>query len=177
MKGTRAASRYAQSLLELAIEQNVLDAVRNDMSYMGSVISDNRDLQLMLKSPIVSHDKKITVLKTVFDAFHTLSNSFIELIGRNQREDLLPHIASGFDKLYKEYKGIVDVKITSAKALDESTKSAILAKVSAAYKGDLVVKENIDEALIGGFLVSVGDHQIDATVSRQFRDLRQVLTN
>lgn len=177
MKGTRAASRYAKSLLEMAIEQNVLDPVRNDMVYMSSVISENQDLQLMLKSPIVKSDKKITVIKSIFDAFHDLSKSFIDLIGTNGREDLLPHIANSFDMLYKEHKGIVDVEITSAKVLDETTKSAILEKVKAAYKGDFVVNEKIDESLIGGFLVTVGDHQIDATVSRKFRDLRQVLTN
>jgi F-type H+-transporting ATPase subunit delta len=177
MKGTRAASRYAKSLLELSIEQNALDPVRNDMAYMGSVISENQDLQLMLKSPIVKSDKKITVLKSIFDAFDDLSKAFIDLIGTNGREDLLPHIATSFDKLYKAHKGIVDVEITSAKVLDETTKTAILEKVGAAYKGDFVVNEKIDESLIGGFLVTVGDHQIDATVSRKFRDLRQVLMN
>jgi F-type H+-transporting ATPase subunit delta len=177
MKGSRAASRYAKSLLELAIEQNVLDAVRNDMSNMSSVISENPDLQLMLKSPIVHSDKKIAVLKEVFGAFHTLSMSFIDLIGRNRRENLLLQIGDSFNELYKEHKGIVDVQITSAQPLDEKTKAAILVKVGTAYKGDLVVNEKIDATLIGGFLVSVGDHQIDASVSRQFRDLRQVLTN
>ena len=177
MKGTRSAIRYAKSLLDLAVEKNILDAVRNDMQILDTVIAENHELELMLKSPVVKADKKIAVLKSLFGSFNELSTSFIELIAKNGRESILPAIASSFDKLYKEHKGLVDVIITSAVKLDDDTKKGILAKVQEAYQGELVVTEKINADLIGGFQVAVGDHLIDSTVSRRFRDLRQVLLN
>ena len=69
MKGTRSAIRYAKSLLDLAVEKNILDAVRNDMQILDTVIAENHELELMLKSPVVKADKKIAVLKSLFGSF------------------------------------------------------------------------------------------------------------
>ena len=177
MKGTRSAIRYAKSLLDLAVEKNILDAVRNDMQVLSTVITENPDLGLMLKSPVVKADKKVTVLKSIFGSFNELSTAFIELIAKNGREAILPAIADSFEKLYKDHKGLVDVIITSAIQLDDATKQSIIDKVKVAYTGELVITEKVDADLVGGFQVAVGDHQIDSTVSRRFRDLRQVLLN
>ncbi|MBI3239194.1 MAG: ATP synthase F1 subunit delta [Flavobacteriia bacterium] len=107
MKSSKVAIRYAQALLELAIENNTLESVSRDMTYLSTVNNENRDFQLLLSSPIIKADKKIAVLNEIFGAFETVSTAFIALIAKNGRESILPEIAEAFHELVKEKKGIV----------------------------------------------------------------------
>lgn len=176
MKGTKVAARYATALLELAIEQNKIESVSADLKYLLEANNETRDFQLLLDSPIVKGDKKIAIFAELFGQFEDLTMSFVKLITENGRESYLPGIAEAFDAQVKEYKGIVPVTLISATALEDSTKATILAKVENSVKGQLEVTELIDESLIGGFIVRMGDKQIDASVASQFNNLKQRLT-
>ena len=153
MKGTKAASRYAQALLELATEKNKVDDVQNDMNYFLSVVNGNREFENLLKSPIVKADKKISIFNAVFDAFEEISKSFITLIVKNGRESILPQIAMAYTAKLQELKGIIPLTITTASKLDDAVRAQILAKIERSVKGTLEVEEKIDESLIGGFLL------------------------
>ncbi|MBI3237457.1 MAG: ATP synthase F1 subunit delta, partial [Flavobacteriia bacterium] len=102
--------------------------------------------------------------------------AFIALIAKNGRESILPEIAEAFHELVKEKKGIVSVSIVSATALDAGVKKQILDKVQATTTGTLEVTEEIDASLIGGFIVKMGDTQIDASVASKLAQLKQRLT-
>lgn len=176
MKSSKVASRYAKSLLDIAIEQNKIDAVLGDMKFLTEINGESRDFELLVKSPIVKADKKVEIFEKVFDQFEEVSMAFVKLITKNRREALLPEIAMAFDALVKEHKGIVPVSIISAAPLDAKTKDAITSKVQTLVKGQLEIEEKIDAALIGGFVVRMGDTQIDASVASQFNNLKQRLT-
>lgn len=175
MKGTKAASRYAKALLELAVEQNKLDEVSADMRALTSANKETRDFQLFLDSPVINAEKKNNVFRELFQ-FDTLTSSFVELITKNGREAFLPEIADSFDVQLKAHQGIVPVTLISAKPLDQATKSAILDKVQASVSGKIELNEQIDESLLGGFVVRMGDNQIDASVANQLKNLKQRLT-
>ncbi|MFO0496063.1 MAG: ATP synthase F1 subunit delta [Flavobacteriia bacterium] len=176
MKGTKSASRYAKALLELAIEQNKLDRITEDMAYVAKVNEEEKDFAVLLSSPVVKADKKITIFNEVFVGFDPLTEQFIDLITRNRRENLLAEIAHSFESQVKQYKGIVPITLISATPLNDKTKETILSKVKGSVKGELEIKELIDESLIGGFIVRMDDKQIDASISRQFNNLKQRLT-
>jgi F-type H+-transporting ATPase subunit delta len=176
MKGSKIAGRYATALLELSIEQNKIEPVLADMKYLLEVNNETRDFQLLLDSPIVKGDKKIAIFGELFGQFEEISTSFVNLITKNGRESYLPSIAEAFDAQVKEHKGIVPITIISATSLENSTRAIILEKVEKSIKGQLEVTELIDESLIGGFIVRMGDKQIDASVASQFNDLKQRLT-
>lgn len=176
MNSSKVAIRYAQALLELAVENNTLDSVSRDMQYLAQVNADNRDFQLLLSSPVIKADKKIAVLNEIFGSFEKISTSFMELIAKNGRESILPEIAIAFNELVKAHKGIVPVTLTSAAKLDEGVKKQIVSKIAAAVKGTIEITEVIDPALIGGFIVKMGDTQIDASVASKLSQLKQRLT-
>lgn len=176
MKSSKSAPRYAQALLDLSVEQGNLEAVAADMKYLADVCAENRDLELMLESPIVKADKKLAVLNAVFDQFDKVTKSFVELIVKNGREGILPQIAATFDAQLKAFKGIVPVTLISAKPLDASVKKTILNTLEGSVKGTLEVTEKIDADLIGGFIVRLDDKQIDASVASQLSQLKTRLT-
>ncbi|WP_341899665.1 ATP synthase F1 subunit delta [Fluviicola taffensis] len=176
MKISKSASRYAQALLDLAIEQNKLDAVAADMKYMATVCAENPELENMLQSPVVKADKKLAVLNAIFDQFDQLTNLFVDLIVKNGREAYLSQIASSFDVLLKAHKRIVPVTLISAQKLDDKVKKEIVSKIQASITGTVELTEKIDTDLIGGFIVRMGDTQIDASVASQINKLKQRLT-
>jgi F-type H+-transporting ATPase subunit delta len=176
MKGTKSAIRYAKALLELAIEQNKVDLVLKDMEFFVNSGNDNYDLLVFLKSPVINADKKLNVLNELFSHFDVLSKSFIQLITKNGREAILPVIASSFIDLVKSYKNIIPVTLISATELSKTSKDKILSKVK--VSGTIELKEEIDPTLIGGFIIRIGDVQVDASVNSQIKKLKiDLITN
>jgi F-type H+-transporting ATPase subunit delta len=176
MKSTKSAVRYAKALLELAQEQNKLDVVESNMLDIIKAGKETHDFQVFLNSPIIKVDKKISVLNQLFSNFDSLTLSFIALITKNSRERLITEIALSFVSQLKDLKGIVPVSITSATPLDSKTRDVILSKINLSVKGQLEVEEIIDKELIGGFVVRMGDKQIDASVASQLNRMKQELT-
>jgi len=176
MKSTKSASRYAKALLELAIEQQKLESIESNMSRILEAAKETNEFQVFLDSPIINLDKKVAVLNSLFGEFEPLTLSFLALITKNGRERLITEIAQSYISQVKVFKGIIPISITSARKLDEATKATILAKINASLTGTLEITELIDESLIGGFIVTMGDKQIDASVASQLARMKQELT-
>ncbi|MDP4761391.1 MAG: ATP synthase F1 subunit delta [Crocinitomicaceae bacterium] len=175
MKSTKSAGRYAKALLELALDQKKIEVIESNMQQILTVAEEAHDFQVFLNSPLIKVDKKIEVIKSIFGNFDALSISFLELVANNGRESYITEIAHSFLNQLKEHRGIVPVTIISAQKLDAKTKEQITSKISASIQGTLEITENVDESLIGGFIVRMGDHQIDASVSNQLNRLKQEL--
>jgi F-type H+-transporting ATPase subunit delta len=172
------ANRYAKSLMELALESNKLDQVRTDMNMIGRLCKESREFELMLNSPIIKTDKKAGVINTLFKGkVSDLTLSFLNLITNKRRESYIPGIASAFDEQYKKNKNIFTAIVTSATGLDEKTKQKVLDLVKSQLKGEVELVEKIDPKTIGGFILKIGDKQVDKTVSRQLTNLKKELVN
>jgi len=177
MKSTKSAIRYAKALLELSIENSNLDEVSSDMKRIVESSNETNDFKVFLSSPVIKSDKKIEVLKVLFVGFEKLTSSFIDLITKNKREYLLVEIAEAYLYLLKKYQKIVPVSITSARKLEKETLNQILDKMKSHVEGDFEVTEEVDESLIGGFIVRMDDKQIDASVLTQLNRMKQELAN
>jgi F-type H+-transporting ATPase subunit delta len=174
MADSRVASRYVKSLLGLAVEQGAVDAVHADMQMISKAGHTNRDFLLMLKSPIVRHEKKKEVLNKIFSGrVHPLTMAIIEILTKKNREPLLPSIAAEFHNAYNDFKGIGKASIVSAFELDASLKTqleAIVKKLS--NKTQVEMDQKVDKELIGGFILNVGDRQIDASIKSKLKSLK-----
>lgn len=172
------ANRYAKSLMELALESNKVDQVRKDMNMIEQVCKDSREFDLFLTSPIIKTDKKIGVINTLFKGkVSDLTLSFLNLITNKHRESYIHEIASAFDEQYKKNKNIFTAVVTSATGLDEKTRARVLDLVKSQMNGEVELVEKIDPRTIGGFILKIGDKQVDRTVSRQLNNLKKELIN
>ena len=173
MSEFRVASRYAKSLIELANEKGVLEQVREDMQMFSNIVSQNRDFKLLLRNPIVKPEKKLAVLNGVFKGkVQELTLAFFNIVARKQRESLLEFIAVSFEEQYKALKGIVTAQVTSALPLTVSLREELTQKIAAEYGQQIQLEEKVDPSLIGGFVLQVGDKQIDSSVKNSLRKLR-----
>lgn len=174
MKGTRVAYRYAKSLLNLAIEQNMLDEVFKDMETVSTTCKENRELMLLLKSPIIKTDKKQAILKEVFEGLlGKTSMNFINILTSKKREYLLAQVAADYLRQHKAHKKITTIVLTSAVPLDKKAKDAILASSDIAANGEVEIIERIDKDIIGGYIIRIGDEQIDASVAYKLSSLKR----
>ncbi len=168
------ASRYVKSLLGLAVEKGALDQVHADMQLFAKVCEQNRDFMLMLRNPVIKHDKKNDVLKKIFQGkVNALTLAIFDIITRKNREPLLPEIATEFHHAFNVYKGVGEATVTTAVAMDKELRNeieAIAKKVS--NKVQLELKEKIDPEMIGGFVLKVGDQQVDASLKNKLNTLR-----
>lgn len=174
MVDSRAASRYVRSLLGLAVEKNALDSVHQDMLLFTKVCEENRSFELMLQNPIIKHSKKREILEKIFEGkVHPLTMSVFEILTRKNREPILPGIAREFHAAYNFYKGIGRAYITTAVPLDNQSKlefEKIVRQLS--EKQEVELTEKVDKEMIGGFLLNIGDRQLDASIRNKLRALK-----
>jgi F-type H+-transporting ATPase subunit delta len=175
MQNTKLSNRYSKALLELALEQSALENVNADMKSIVSVYEANRDLQLLLKSPIVKEDKKMAILNEIFKSFNKLSTNFINLIVKNRREASLYNIAKEFNALFAEYKNIQQIVITSAITLDDNLRKRIVELTSNTTKSEVELIEKTNPNLLGGFVLRIGDNQFDTSIATKIRKVKRDL--
>jgi F-type H+-transporting ATPase subunit delta len=174
MADSRAAARYVKSLLGLAVEKNVLDQVHQDMLLFSKVVDENREFRLMLNNPIIRHDKKRDILELLFkNKVNPLTLAIFDIITKKHREPILPAIAREFHNSYNAFKGIGKATVITAVPLDQTLRNEMLAIVRRiSSKTEIELIEKIDPSLIGGFVLNVGDRQIDASMKSRLKQLK-----
>lgn len=175
MKDSKTASRYAKALISLAQEGGKLEEVYSDIQTLSTTLTDSADLRSLVNNPVIKEEEKKKVFTALFGSqFNEASLNTIHLLIGNKRETLLEETANQFIALYKTSKNIVTAEVTSAMKLDEDQKSKVLSLLK--HDGEVEIVEKIDESLIGGFIVRVGDKQIDASISTKFKNLRKEIS-
>jgi F-type H+-transporting ATPase subunit delta len=172
MKGTKAAGRYAQSLLSLALETSQVEEVKKDMELFTQTVAESHELELLLQSPIIKTDLKQKSLTAIFEkSVSELTIRFFEIVTAKGRESILPTIAVSFIKLYESHYGVVRAEVTSASALNDAQRDALKKNLSGLGK-TVVLSEGIDASLIGGLKIKVGDQRIDATLRKKLNEIK-----
>ena len=171
------ASRYAKSLLDLAVEKGQLEAVYADVLLVKSICDHSHDFINFLNSPIIKAYKKVSTLKAIFDTkVNAITSGFLTIVANKRREAIIPQMVTSFIEQYKTNKHILTAVITSARGLDATTKQQALALVIAQLNGEIELVEKIDANVIGGFILKIGDKQLDKSVARQLSNLKKQLT-
>lgn len=175
MSVSRISSRYAKSLLDLASERNELDAVFNDIQYFKEAIN-NRDLYLLLKSPIINTAKKLSIFKAIFEGkIGKTTMAFFDIVIKKGRETFLPEITADFISQYKQFNKISTVHLTTASPISEASLADIKAKLlsSDVTMNKLDIVSKVDPSLIGGFVIEVAGKLYDASVQHQLDLLKK----
>ncbi len=178
MQNPRLAARYAKSLLDLAIEQNLVDAVHADMKLLQSISKSNADFVALLRSPIVASDKKDKIINAVIgNNVSKLTMLFINLLTTKTRESNLPEIVTAFIHQYNTLNKIQTVKLTTAIAISNELKDSIVAKVKSSTSTAVEIETAVKEELIGGFKIEVGGTLIDASILHDLNEVKKQFLN
>lgn len=175
MSAIKLSSRYAKSLLDLAIDQNKLEKVYEDVVMLVGLLNNSAELRNLLKSPIINPDKKGNILKTLLEGkVDELTLGFISILVRKSREKYLHEVVNAFVFQYNQYKHITTVTLRSATELSEDARNTIVNQLKEKAKlENVALTTKVDEELIGGFVLQFDNKQMDASVARQLRELEK----
>lgn len=174
MRISLVSERYAKALFELAVEQKQEDAIYSDARELVSVCQENKLLVLVLKSPVIGEEKKEKILKDLFEGrFHVMTMKFLLILVRKKRELYIPEIASKLITLYKEYKQILPVTLTTAIPMTEAIRDRVSTIMKDYTQWQIELTQKIDPGIIGGFILNWEDLQYDASIYYQIERMRR----
>jgi F-type H+-transporting ATPase subunit delta len=144
------------------------------MILISKTIADNRELGAMLKSPIIKSDKKVAVIRLVFEGkIGATTKAFLELIIKKRREMYIEDIARQFVILHLENNGVEEALLITAHKIDDAFRAKVIALVEKNTGNKVVLEERIDPSILGGFILRYGDNQFDTSLEREFQLLRR----
>lgn len=173
MAGTRAAIRYAKAILDIAQVNNNTVNVANDMNSIVDAVKASKELKNFLQSPIIKGEVKYSSLVAIFAAAQKETKSLFQLLLNNKRFELLPTIASDFQALVNEYNGVQVAKVTTAFPITAELEAKVLAKIKEFSNKTMTLENTVDESIIGGFILKMGDQQYNASVSNRLQNLKR----
>ena len=168
---------YAQALLELADESGQTDAVAGQVADLAQLLRDNADLRTLTQSPAIKQADRAGVIERLFqgkvaDPLYKL----MQVMNRKGRLTELPALTAGFKVLLDQRHGVVPVDAWVAHEMDPGTADRVKREIGQALGGKTIeLTQHVDESLIGGLKVKIGDQLIDASVATQLRSLRTKL--
>ncbi len=175
MAGFRAAKRYAKGLMQFATETGKGAEINREMIDLKNSIQSSRELAQFLSSPVLDSRRKNTIAKELFKGFSPATQNFIKLVIDQRREGLLKQIATQFNQIYDHSNNVRTAEVISASELNDELVEEILGKAKAKMGEGFTYKiENkVNPDLIGGFILRVGDNQIDSTVRARLNKLKK----
>ncbi len=170
----RAALRYAKAALNLAKDANSIKEVNDDMLLIESTINNSEELQVFLNNPVIKSNDKLNVMDGLFgDKTNVISSQVIKLLISNKRLNLLPYVAKQYILLFEKLQGINIARVTTVVPLTEELKVKMLTKAKEVIHKNAVLENIIDQSIIGGFILQIGDLQYDASISSKLEDLHR----
>jgi F-type H+-transporting ATPase subunit delta len=178
MNESKISVRYAKALFALAKESQAIDVLKKDIELLYQCIREIPELQYVIQSPVFKASEKIRLFEEMFGkSFDPLALSFIRMVLERRREEYLAGISRYFLTLMKVHQGIQPAEVVTAVPLDEALRQSILRLIARKFNAQVELNEIVDEKLIGGFVLRVGDQQIDASIASKLKRIQNDLIN
>ena len=173
---SRAAIRYAKALLSLAVEQNKAEVVNTDMLHIADTIASSQELSTVLKSAVIKAEDKKGAAEAIFSNIDATSKGLFALLVSNKRFDILASVASKYTELYKDHIGQEVATVTTAIPMTEDLEMKVLAKIKELTNKSVSVENVVDESILGGFILRIGDKEYNASVANKLNKLKREFT-
>lgn len=174
MKNPKLSSRYAKALYDFSKERGQVQEVYDDLSLFASTLKENRELQVLLRNPVIEPNKKHRIFEKVFNGtLHDTTYKFLKLLLKQKREPSLDTICEEYFKLYNIDKNIRTMKITTASQLSSQLEAKIVDMLSKQVNATINLVNVIDPKIIGGFKIQMGDYYLDSSIITKINRLRQ----
>jgi F-type H+-transporting ATPase subunit delta len=164
---------YAEALFDSAKESGNLETVQEQVGQFTDALDENRDMQVFFFSPYFSTSEKQAALESAISDAEPAVTNFLELLLEKHRMPAMFRIRQQFDHLVSEENKELEVTVTSAIPLDEGIADKIGAEIEKQTGRTVELSSNVDEDILGGLVVRVGNMVLDASVRNQLEKLRK----
>lgn len=175
MSEHRAAYRYARALMDLAVEQGKVKEVEKDIRLVLDTIQESDPLKEVLHSPVLTDQDKGAALKALFGKTEPLTGDLFNLLATNKRVAILKEVSEQYIALYEEMQGQDVAKVLTAVPLNADLEKKLLKQLKAITGRDVVIENEINPDLIGGFILQLGDLEYNASIASKLGNLKREL--
>ena len=172
--GDLVSDRYASALYDLAAEKKLVDLVVEDLSNLKNILKDNKELSLVVKSPLITSIDKLNIFESLLKKINAneLTSTFLKVIEKNKRFSSLASIITQFMNINSQKRGDVLADITSADELNDDQKNNITNQLKSILGDKLSLSFDVDKNIMGGLIVKVGSKMIDTSLANKINKLR-----
>jgi F-type H+-transporting ATPase subunit delta len=171
------AGRYANALFELALEENALQEIEQNLNRFAEALGAAEDLRRLVRSPVFSAGEQERAITAVLEeiGIEGLTANFLKLIAKNRRLFAAPDMIRAFRALLAQHRGQTSAEVTSAAPLGEAQVRALQAALKAALRKDIQLDQKVDAALLGGLVVKVGSRMVDSSLRTKLNSLKHAM--
>ena len=172
--GDLVSDRYASALYDLAAEKKLVDPVVEDLSNLKNILKDNKELSLVVKSPLITSIDKLNIFESLLKKINAneLTSTFLKVIEKNKRFSNLASIITQFMNINSQKRGDVLADITSAGELNDDQKNNITNQLKSILGDKLSLSFDVDKSIMGGLIVKVGSKMIDTSLANKINKLK-----
>jgi F-type H+-transporting ATPase subunit delta len=164
---------YAEALFEVAGERGKLDRIRDQLGELVDVLERDRDLQVFFFSPYFSSGEKREGLKRAISGAEPELINFLELLIDKHRMPVIFRLRTRFDELWAEENKLLEVTLTSAVELDPEIVNRVGDEIERQTGRKIELESAVDEGIIGGLVLRVGNMVLDASLRNKLEKLRK----
>ena len=172
--GNLVSDRYAAALYDLAAEKKLVDPVLEDLSNLKNMLKDNKELSLVIKSPLITSIDKLNIFESLLKKINAneLTSTFLKVIQKNKRFSNLASIITQFMNINSQKRGDVLADITSADELNDEQKNNITNQLKSILGDKLSLSFDVDKNIMGVLIVKVGSKMIDTSLANKINKLK-----
>lgn len=174
MRRHPVSGTYATALLELGQERGEAEAYGEELTELAALFADSRDFRVFFENPKVPQSDKLNVLeKTLKGQVSESVLNLLKVLVKRGRQELFGQISAAYKEAHDELRGRTNVTITTASPIDSALKSELVGMVSKKLNREIVAAERVDEHLLGGVTIRIGDTVIDGSVRTKLNRVRE----
>jgi F-type H+-transporting ATPase subunit delta len=177
--GTAAhiADIYARSLMDLAVQARLVEAVAADFDVVSTLLTQNPEFEAFLASPYFDEGTKRNLTRKILTGkLQPLTLNFLSVMIDHNRGRFLPAIIGRYRQLYRVYQGYHTVDVTVAQPMNEDEVGKLSRELAEAMNAKIDLNVHVDGAILGGLIIRYGDKMVDNSVKgRLGRTINQLL--
>ena len=177
MKNTVVSDRYAQALFELSQSDNSTDKIQDDLKLVSETLKEYSDLRNLLAHPIISSQDKKEMFNQIFgDKISKYTQNIIMLLIDKKRDSLIPEIAELYKEMYNKLHSRVVADVYTSVEIGSAQLVLLRKRLESYLDKNVEIDTHVDEKIIGGVLVKIGDRVIDGTLKTKFENMAKSLS-
>lgn len=173
-----AANRYASAFLDVASESNVLDAVGADLVQLDRLLRESAEFESFVAHPLIAPEDQIRTIEALFGkGANPLTVKFLRLLAKQGRLADLSDIVKEAMEEWREKMGILPVVVVSAEKFLARQEEALVKKLGERTGKKIELSCLVDESLIGGFRIKIGDQVEDHSLAAKLETFKRNVIN
>ena len=171
------SGRYATALFELARDEKMVDAVKNDLDAFDTMLAGSADLRRLVRSPVFSAEAQSKALTAVLEraGITGISANFLKLLTANRRLFAVTDVIRAFRALVANFKGEATAEVTVAEPLSDKNLDSLKAALKSVTGKEVALNVKVDRSIIGGLVVKLGSRMVDSSLRTKLNSIKHAM--